>query len=191
MVSRPGQARDAEATRRRLLDAAAAEFSEHGFAGARVSRIATVASSNAAQIYHYFGSKEGLFNAVFTQLVVDVVDADYPMDVADLGEYAGRLFDGWQAHPELARLLLWQRLERRRELNTESVRSSREKVAAIAQAQRDGVIADRFSAGELLGLIIQTAALWVDLVPEVAEAVAIDEVGARRDTVVRAVRALL
>lgn len=183
--------RDAEATRRRLLDAAAAEFSEHGFAGARVSRIGKAAASNPAQIYHYFASKEGLFNAVFTQLVVDVVDADYPMDVTDLGEYAGRLFDGWQAHPELARLLLWQRLERRTELNVESVRSSREKVAAITQAQRDEVIADRFSAGELLGLIIQIAAVWVDLVPEVAEAINIEQVDARRDTVVRAVRALL
>ena len=35
--------RDAQATRRRLLDAAAAEFAVHGIAGARVDRIAAAA----------------------------------------------------------------------------------------------------------------------------------------------------
>jgi AcrR family transcriptional regulator len=48
--------RDAEATRQRLLDAAAEEFAARGIAGARVDRIAQAARSNKAQIYHYFGS---------------------------------------------------------------------------------------------------------------------------------------
>ena len=37
---------DAQATRQRLLDAAAAEFAAFGFAGARVDRIAAAAKSN-------------------------------------------------------------------------------------------------------------------------------------------------
>ena len=40
--------RDAEATRRRLLDAATAEFAAYGIAGARVDRIAAEARSSAA-----------------------------------------------------------------------------------------------------------------------------------------------
>ena len=56
--------RDAQATRRRLLDAACAEFAQYGMAGARVERIAEAAGSNKAQIYHYFGGKAQLFDAV-------------------------------------------------------------------------------------------------------------------------------
>jgi AcrR family transcriptional regulator len=61
--------RDAEATRRRLLDAAAAEFARLGIAGARVDRIAEAARTNKAQIYHYFGSTDGLFVAVLASLL--------------------------------------------------------------------------------------------------------------------------
>ena len=54
---------DAQATQRRLLEAAAQEFAARGIAGARVDRIAEVARSNKAQIYHYFGSKDDLYDA--------------------------------------------------------------------------------------------------------------------------------
>ena len=59
---------DAEATRRRLIEAATSEFAEYGIAGARVDRIAADARSNKAQIYRYFKNKEGLFDAVMTEL---------------------------------------------------------------------------------------------------------------------------
>ncbi len=42
--------RDAEATKKRLLDAAAAEFAEFGIAGARVDRIALAAKANKSMI---------------------------------------------------------------------------------------------------------------------------------------------
>ena len=54
-----------EATRQRIMDAAASEFAERGIAGARVDRIVAAAQSNKAQLYQYFGSKELLFDAVF------------------------------------------------------------------------------------------------------------------------------
>jgi AcrR family transcriptional regulator len=41
---------DAEATKRRLLDAARDEFAAYGIAGARVDRIAEAAQANKAQI---------------------------------------------------------------------------------------------------------------------------------------------
>ena len=52
------------ATSRRILDAAAEEFAERGIAGARVDRIISAAQTNKAQLYGYFGSKDGLFDAV-------------------------------------------------------------------------------------------------------------------------------
>ncbi len=55
---------DAEATRRRIFEAATAEFSARGLAGARIERIATEARANKQAIYLYFGGKEKLFGAV-------------------------------------------------------------------------------------------------------------------------------
>src|SRR3977135_1024676 len=103
--------RDAEATRQRLLDAAGEEFAARGIAGARVDRIAQAAQSNKAQIYHYFGSKDGLFEAVFDR-VVEATLREIPIDPADLPEYAGRLFARYREHPESQRLGTWPRLER-------------------------------------------------------------------------------
>src|ERR1700689_2069796 len=103
--------RDAEATRQRLLDAATEEFAARGIAGARVDRIADAARSNKAQIYHYFGSKDGLFDAVFTAIVAQVVEG-IPLDVTDLPGYAERLARGNDEYPDVLRLATWHRLER-------------------------------------------------------------------------------
>ncbi|HSZ40773.1 MAG TPA: TetR family transcriptional regulator [Trebonia sp.] len=56
------------ATSRRILDAAAAEFAERGIAGARIDRIIATAHTNKAQLYGYFGSKEGLLDVVIADL---------------------------------------------------------------------------------------------------------------------------
>src|SRR4051812_6951300 len=102
---------DAHATRQRLLTAASAEFAEHGIAGARADRIAAAAKSNKAQIYHYCGSKDVLFDAVFDNLVTATVRAT-PLDPADLPGYAAGLFDGYERDPQIPRLATWYRLER-------------------------------------------------------------------------------
>lgn len=54
----------AAATRRRILEAATAEFAAKGLAGARVDEIAARAGANKRMIYAYFGSKEELWLAV-------------------------------------------------------------------------------------------------------------------------------
>ena len=48
-------------TRRKILDAARAEFALHGKAGARVDRIAHQAVVNKAMLYYHFDSKENLY----------------------------------------------------------------------------------------------------------------------------------
>ena len=72
LARRSGRAkpkRDAEATKKRLLDAAEAEFARKGFAGARLGAIAAAAASQQALVHHYFGDKEGLYQAVLTRAV--------------------------------------------------------------------------------------------------------------------------
>jgi TetR/AcrR family transcriptional regulator len=51
----------------RILAAAALEFAERGFAGARVDRIARRAKVNKAMLYYHFKSKQGLYRALLRQ----------------------------------------------------------------------------------------------------------------------------
>jgi AcrR family transcriptional regulator len=183
--------RDAEATRQRLLDAALAEFAEFGIAGARVERIAAQANSNKAQIYHYFGSKDQLFDAAFESIVTSVV-RDTPIDVYDLPGYAARLAHLYEKHPQIMRLATWQRLERTADTPLPlAVESVRHKIDAIAQAQADGVLPCHFPAGVLLGLVLHLAAMWTAVNPELAVAVEVTDATRRSEVVADAVRRLL
>jgi TetR/AcrR family transcriptional regulator len=56
--------RDSVATRKKILTHATAEFTAKGFDGARVDSIAKRCKLSKNMLYHYYGSKEGLFIAV-------------------------------------------------------------------------------------------------------------------------------
>lgn len=51
-------------SRARVLEGAAEEFAGHGFAGARIERIARRTRLNVRMLYYHFGSKKGLYAAV-------------------------------------------------------------------------------------------------------------------------------
>src|SRR6185437_10600709 len=101
---------DTEGTRRRLKEAAAAEFAEHGPDGTTMARIAERAGINKERLYKYFGDKQALFETVLTdeldKLAASV--APVPSGFEEIGEFAGRTFDYQAAHPQLVRLLLWE-----------------------------------------------------------------------------------
>lgn len=182
---------DAEATRRRLLDAAAREFAEHGIAGARVDRIAAAAKSNKAQIYHYFTNKDGLFDAVLSELARDTL-REAPIDAANLPEYAGRLFDRFVHDPVKERLAKWYRLEGEGYAAVEVVvAGTNDKLAAIAKAQADGLVTTRFTPAELLAMIVHLSALWGSMTPEMAGHTTDIPLPRRRRVVVDAVAAIL
>lgn len=100
--------RDAERTKRRLLEAAFDEFSAHGYAGARVGRIAEAAGVNKQLISYYFGGKEGLYRAMRQSwLDAEKANAGPQVPAADTMM--------WYLHTSLkdprgVRLLLWQSL---------------------------------------------------------------------------------
>jgi AcrR family transcriptional regulator len=150
-----------EATRARILDAARTEFAQYGIAGARVDRIADNARANKAQLYAYFKSKEGLFDAVFAQSLHAIVDA-VPIDGTDLPGYAVRLYDEYLEHPELVRLAAWSRLERRPTgpLTAEPTPRSAEKLADIASAQAAGYIDKAFDPSDVLVTVIALSMAW-------------------------------
>lgn len=53
-------------TEEKILEAAIKEFSEHGFAGARIDRIAKTAKVNKAMIYYFFKGKEKLYESILS-----------------------------------------------------------------------------------------------------------------------------
>src|SRR5712692_6410203 len=57
-------ARPARVSPDRILAAAALEFAQRGFAGARVDRIARRARVNKAMLYYHFRSKQGLYRTL-------------------------------------------------------------------------------------------------------------------------------
>jgi AcrR family transcriptional regulator len=82
--TRQPRARDAEATRARILQAAKDEFARAGLAGARVDVIAERAEANKRMIYHYFGSKEDLFQVVLEEAYLDIRAAERALDLEHL-----------------------------------------------------------------------------------------------------------
>ena len=77
--------RDAEATQKRILAAAKKEFAKKGLGGARVDVIAERAKANKRMIYHYFGSKEELFQRVLENAYIGIRTAEQKLDLDHLG----------------------------------------------------------------------------------------------------------
>jgi AcrR family transcriptional regulator len=103
--------RDAGRTQRALLDAATAEFSEHGLEGARIDRIAEHAGVNKRLIYYYFGGKDELFFAVLKGTYAGIRSAERALDLINVkpAEAIRRLIEfTWTyylEHPEFLALL--------------------------------------------------------------------------------------
>jgi AcrR family transcriptional regulator len=190
---------DIEETRRRLKEAAAAEFAEHGPAGTTMERIARRAAINKERLYHYFGDKNQLFGAVLEDELARIARAVPLSSVrdGDVGEFAGLVFDYHCGHPQLVRLLHWEGLAYTGHIadELERARYYREKAEAFAAAQQDGALAGDIEAAHLVFLIIAMAAWWFS-VPHVvamltgAPGDSDDERAAQRRAVVTAARRL-
>ncbi|NGY64948.1 TetR/AcrR family transcriptional regulator [Lentzea sp. NEAU-D13] len=148
------------ATRQRIIDVATREFAEHGIAGARIERVVAAARTNKAQLYAYFGNKDGLFDAIFfgsLERIVNVV----PIDATDLADWAVRLYDEYLARPDLIRLATWARLERRPtgHLVADTDRLDAGKLQAIADAQAAGLVraGDPF---DVMAMVIAMSMAW-------------------------------
>lgn len=105
------QRRAPDETRREVLDAALAEFSERGFSGGRVNDIAARMRTTKRMIYYYFGGKEQLYAAVLEHMYGRMRDAEQALRLDALPplEALQRLvevtFDHHAQHPEFVRLV--------------------------------------------------------------------------------------
>ena len=154
---------DTEGTRRRLKEAATAEFAEHGPDGTTMAAIAERAGINKERLYKYFGDKQALFETVLTDELDKLAASVAPVPgFEEIGEFAGRTFDYQAAHPQLVRLLLWEGLSGR-PVADEANRTAhyKDKVQAYTSAQAKGVLDGDLNPEHLVFMIIGLAAWWI------------------------------
>lgn len=112
--------RDATATRERILAAGVDEFCEHGYGSARIERITRRADCNIRMIYHYFGSKEGLYLAALEKVYERIRTAEAQLDLEHLdpGTAISRLveftYDHMRDHPDFVQLVVNENILRGR-----------------------------------------------------------------------------
>jgi TetR/AcrR family transcriptional regulator len=136
--------RNPEATRRRILAAALAEFASKGISGARVDRIAVRAKTNKRMLYHYFGYKDGLYRAVLNQRLSD--RKPVAIEPGDEATRLSGIFERLMSSGDFLRLQMWEALERgaRGRIENEDVRRATmaARVDAVRESQADGRTAD-------------------------------------------------
>ena len=147
-VKRKKHSRNAEATKRRILDAALKEFAKLGFGGARVDAIAESASANKGLIYAYFGSKENLFTAVLEEAYLGIRAAERQLDLDRLPPLQAleRLvrftWEYYLAHPEFLTLVNSENLHRGRHIRkSKAIRESVPPMIEMVQSLLDRGVA--------------------------------------------------
>ncbi|QHC59902.1 TetR family transcriptional regulator [Rathayibacter sp. VKM Ac-2760] len=147
--------------RERILRAATAEFAEHGFAGARVDRVAAAAGLNKERLYAYYGGKRGLFVATVVG-ALEALDATLLAEASDLPDLAGRMFDHVWDRPEFLRLLTWARLEGGGvwEEAGERLGSRPAPEARVLEWQRAGIVDASWSAEDLFIALLGLCEIW-------------------------------
>ncbi|MDR7103733.1 TetR family transcriptional regulator [Croceicoccus sp. BE223] len=146
------------------MAAARSEFAEHGFAGARVDRIAAAANCNKQAIYAYLGDKEALWNSVYSRMISDTVEA-VPIDADDMPGYAGQLYDYFANDQSVLRLHFWYSLERpkdNREIDNAVRLATEAKLSAIASAQARGKIRPGIAPDLVLLLVLRLSVASTD-----------------------------
>ncbi|GAA0565885.1 TetR family transcriptional regulator [Paractinoplanes ferrugineus] len=133
MTTSTPRRRDAEETRRRLLEAARRRFSEDGYAATTVRDIADDAGVNVALINRYFASKEGLFEACLRHAGEELRRSAGDVPLAGIaGRIAEQMTGAAEVPAQLSLLLRTSGDERADEIRRAVLLSSAEKIAAAA-----------------------------------------------------------
>jgi TetR/AcrR family transcriptional regulator len=84
-----GEIRNAERTRKKIMEATKKEFFEKGYNGARIESIAKRAGVKKQLIYHYFQGKDDLINQTIDDFVsaVPIENLTLPVNPIDIAEF--------------------------------------------------------------------------------------------------------
>jgi AcrR family transcriptional regulator len=101
-----------------ILKVARKLFLKNGFEGTSINEIATLCDINKSLIYHHFESKENLWKAIKEELVKKYTkseETEISFSHGSLYEFLEEIvkwrFSLYSSHPDLVRLMCWQRLE--------------------------------------------------------------------------------
>jgi AcrR family transcriptional regulator len=124
---RRARERHADVAREAILNAGQDAFARLGFSGARVDEIAKASGYNKALLFHYFGDKLGLYQAVMGRMKERILEhlggtierfalasdetPTREQVVNFVTESFRWVFDYYGAHPQTARILAWEAAE--------------------------------------------------------------------------------
>ncbi|MGN6100298.1 MAG: TetR/AcrR family transcriptional regulator, partial [Devosia sp.] len=160
--------RDPERTSAAILAAAVLEFSQNGYEGARVEAIARRAGINKRMLYHYFGSKEGLYLAVLEGRYAAIRSAEQLLDLTHRDPVEGMksliafTWNYFLEHPEFLAILAAENQQKARFLKQSDriVQLNSPLIDAIRQVLGRGVETRVFKPGiDPVDLYISIAAL--------------------------------
>lgn len=169
-------------TRRRIFSAAVVEFSNFGFAGARIDRIADAAEVNKQRIYAYFGDKEGLFEEVWRRTADLIGEEDQHLcalseaDIPNLGPILlHRYSEFHEKHPEFWKIFVLENL-----MGEPHERASHEDVPythvgkLYERGQRNGFFDPEISFSSFLFVLIAVSFFYASNWKTMSETLAVD-----------------
>ena len=114
--------RNADRTRRKLLDAAIRLFSTRGYHGVAVDQIVDAAKVNKRMVYHYFGNKDGIYQAAFKEVYTRIDSIEF--HAVERGrsprEKLTRLLESYFEflvdNPEFTQLFQWENADKGRNI---------------------------------------------------------------------------
>lgn len=140
-----------EKTRQRILKIAIRLFAEKGFAGTSVDEIVDSAGVNKRMVYHYFGNKEKLYQKVLLAeysklepLEIKTLHPDDPIEKC-IVDIVAAYFSFLQNNPEFVQLILWENLNKGRNLNQMEIPLSKSPmmdllIEAINAGKKNGTV---------------------------------------------------
>ncbi len=174
-----------EGNRAKVLQAAQELFIEKGFEGTSMSLIARRSGITQSLIHHYFGSKEGLWQAVKQEAYgsylahqQQLLDQDDGHIVNFIQSSVRGRFQFFQSHPQVAKLLSWlQILEDPFGMET-GQDVARQMLAKIRQAQAEGSIRADMEPENILAISLALTTHWFQNRPVIQHYAELDEAAA-------------
>lgn len=134
----------------RILASAIKEFSDKGFAGARVDEIARQAKINKAMIYYHIGDKESLYTAVLNSTfgnLASVMEKNIAWDklpAENLRIYIQTVSETIRENPQIPPIMLRETASGGKNLPVEVVHSLTSIIEILAQILKQGVETNEF-----------------------------------------------
>lgn len=161
--------RDRERTKARIVQAATDLFTLVGPTGASLDDISRKAGVARGLIYHYFKTKEQLFEQVLAKPLAELFEHQLAfiegrLDVAGLCRGTETLFKFFGRHPDLVRLVGWTLAMRRLTGDLPQLEITRalfsRMVRRIDEAKAEGLLRRELDARHLLITILDLTVAW-------------------------------